>query len=167
MRTKQAHEQQIQFTAVLSAGQANADSNVRTLIALVQQRRKDSARTHCCSTTASNHTGATMIHMTWREKHLWNINLLQRVHLFNLVLCFRPVHIFCNITISRSRKSTYLQEEFGLYWVQTKLIYSGYRPPLPNAIGIEYRRWWAVLWLGRVVHGWTWHPHCMFLHALS
>jgi hypothetical protein len=36
----------------------------------------------------SDHICTEMTNVMWREEHLWNVTLLQRVHLFNLVSLF-------------------------------------------------------------------------------
>jgi hypothetical protein len=61
--------------------------------------------THCCATTTSDHISeritygvrltpdrisASMIYVMWREEHLWNVSVLQRVHIFILV-CQTPI----------------------------------------------------------------------------
>jgi hypothetical protein len=40
----------------------------------------------CCTTMASDHISARMTYMIWHEGHLWNVNVLQRVHLSSLVI---------------------------------------------------------------------------------
>jgi hypothetical protein len=50
-----------------------------------QQWPKDIARTRCYSTMTSDDS-VTMTHEMWREEHLKNISVLERVNLSNLVL---------------------------------------------------------------------------------
>jgi hypothetical protein len=47
--------------------------------------------THCCSTMNSDHFNARVTYVMWYEECLWNVSVLQRLHLFSLVLrhvCF-------------------------------------------------------------------------------
>jgi hypothetical protein len=41
---------------------------------------------HCCSTITSDNISATMTHVMWREEHLWNITVLQRVNISSFVV---------------------------------------------------------------------------------
>jgi hypothetical protein len=64
--------------------------------------------THCCATMAwdrlnarlvfhpsvtSDHISATTTYVMWHGKHLWNVSVLQRVHLFNLVILHPSLHL--------------------------------------------------------------------------
>jgi hypothetical protein len=42
--------------------------------------------THYCTTITLDHISSTKIYIMWREEHLQNVNVLQRVHLFKFVL---------------------------------------------------------------------------------
>jgi hypothetical protein len=44
------------------------------------------AEGHFCATLTSDHIGATITYMMWCEEHLWNVSVLERVHLYNLVI---------------------------------------------------------------------------------
>jgi hypothetical protein len=40
---------------------------------------------HCWATMALDYISTIMIYVTWRQEHLWNVSVLQRVHLSNLL----------------------------------------------------------------------------------
>jgi hypothetical protein len=51
----------------------------------------NSARMTLFAAMNSGRISTTMSYVMWREKNLWNISVLQRVHLFNLV-CYMGGH---------------------------------------------------------------------------
>jgi hypothetical protein len=40
---------------------------------------------HCFVTVTSDHISATLTYVMWREERLWNVSVLQRVHLSSRV----------------------------------------------------------------------------------
>lgn len=58
---------------------------------------------HCCAVMALwNHISTTMIYVMWRQEHLWKITVLQRGHIFSLIIVF----IICVFAIVFSWVST-------------------------------------------------------------
>jgi hypothetical protein len=47
----------------------------------------ESARVTKDATLTSHHNSGTATYMMWREEHLWNVSVLQRVHLSSLSWC--------------------------------------------------------------------------------
>jgi hypothetical protein len=72
--------------------------NTGTSSHFVQERPK--VTVGICARMTLDHINATTTYMMWCEEHLWNVSVLQRVHLSNLIFCFVThfLHSFLIVT---------------------------------------------------------------------
>jgi hypothetical protein len=59
---------------------------IGTLITFVQQRHEHVVGVHCCLTNTSVGISATMAYVMLCKENLWNVSVLHREHLSNLVI---------------------------------------------------------------------------------